>query len=381
MISPRPKKIPERLGANIASGSSLDTSTASLSALTENLDASLELFADVVRNPLFAEAEIERLQRRWLAGIGQEKVQPVGLALRALPPLLYGEGHAYAIPFTGSGTEASIQSLTREDLQAFHRRWLRPSNAQIFVAGDVDMKTLKPLLERHFGNWRDSIDSAPEKSLPEVAPQSASRVFLINRPEAAQTLILAGHLAPPTGDPDNLTIETMNDVLGGQFTSRVNMNLREDKGWAYGAYTVLFDARGQRPWLLYAPVQSDRTADAIRELQREVAEYTGANPATDEEIQRIVDNAVRSLPGQFETAGSVLGTMLANARFGRDDDYVTTLQQRYAQIGTEAIRREAERVLKDKAITWMVVGDLATIEQSVRSLDLGEVTVLDAGQL
>jgi zinc protease len=173
----------------------------------------------------------------------------------------------------------------------------------------------------------------------------------------------------------------MNDVLGGQFTSRVNMNLREDKGWAYGAYTVLFDARGQRPWLLYAPVQSDRTADAIRELQREVAEYTGANPASDEEIQRIVDNAVRSLPGQFETAGSVLGTMLANARFGRDDDYVTTLQQRYAQIGTEAIRREAERVLKDKAITWMVVGDLATIEQSVRSLDLGEVTVLDAGQL
>jgi zinc protease len=371
----------ERLGAGISTGSSLDTSTASLSALTENLDASLALFADIVRNPVFSEAEIERLRRRWLAGIGQEKVQPVGLALRALPPLLYGEGHPYAIPFTGSGTEASISALTRDDLLRFHRQWLRPSNAKIFVAGDVDLETVMPLLERHFGDWRDDADSPPEKVVREVPPPEASRVFLINRPEAAQTMILAGHLAPPTGVEDNLTIETMNDVLGGQFTSRVNMNLREDKGWAYGAYTILFDARGQRPWLLYAPVQTDRTADAITELQREVNEYAGEHPATAEEIQRIVDNAVRSLPGQFETTGAVLGTMLANARFGRPDDYVTTLQERYAQIDPAAVRGAAERVLEGRPMTWMIVGDLGAIEESVRALDLGEVTILDAADL
>jgi zinc protease len=371
----------ERLGASISTGSNVDISTASLSALTENLDASMSLFADVVRNPLFDQEEIDRVRRRWLAGIAQERVQPVGLALRALPPLLYGEGHAYSIPFTGSGTEASINSLTREDLLSFHRQWLRPSNAKIFVAGDVDMETLTPLLEKYFGNWRDNIDTAPTKQLPEVPQQAATRVFLIDRPEAAQTVILGGHLAPSTGDADNLTIDTMNAVLGGQFTSRVNMNLREDKGWAYGAYSVLFDARGQRPWLLYAPVQTDRTVDAIKELQREVGDYIGDRPAEAEEIQRIVTNAVRSLPGQFETAGAVLGAMLDNARFGRPDDYVTSLQDQYAQIDVDGVHRATQRVLADKAMTWVVVGDLATIEAGIRDLALGEVTILDAATL
>ncbi|MEO0421193.1 MAG: pitrilysin family protein [Pseudomonadota bacterium] len=371
----------ERLGASISAGSNLDVSTASLSALVDKLDPSLELFADVVRNPLFAEAEIERLRRRWLATIGQEKVQPVGLALRALPPLLYGEGHAYAIPFTGSGTEASITSLTREDLAEFHRQWIRPSNATIYVAGDTDLERIVPLLEKHFGKWKDTIDSPPEKVVAQVPDQEGSRVFLINRPAAPQTLILAGHLAPPKGDPANMAIETMNDALGGQFTARINMNLREDKGWAYGAYSILYDARGQRPWLLYAPVQSDRTGDAIAEMQREVAEYTGERPTTEEEVARVVNNAVRSLPGQFETAGAVLGAMLSNARYGRPDDYVRTLVPRYQALETQAVREQAQRVLKDKPITWVIVGDLSAIQEQVEALALGPVEVLEVSDL
>ncbi|MEM9385340.1 MAG: pitrilysin family protein [Pseudomonadota bacterium] len=371
----------ERLGASISAGSNLDVSTASLSALVEKLDPSLELFADVVREPLFAEAEIERLRRRWLATIGQEKVQPVGLALRALPPLLYGEGHAYAIPFTGSGTEASITSLTREDLQEFHRRWIRPSNATIYVAGDTDLDSIVPMLEKHFGKWKDTIDSPPEKVVAEVPDQEGSRVFLINRPAAPQTLILAGHLAPPKGDPANMAIETMNDALGGQFTARINMNLREDKGWAYGAYSILYDARGQRPWLLYAPVQSDRTGDAIAEMQREVAQYTGERPATDDEVARVVNNAVRSLPGQFETAGAVLGAMLSNARYGRPDEYVRTLVPRYKALETEAVNEQAQRVLADKPITWVIVGDLSAIREQVEALELGPIEVLEVADL
>ncbi|MBT8050449.1 MAG: insulinase family protein, partial [Gammaproteobacteria bacterium] len=357
-------------------GSNLDTSTVRLSALKTNLEPSLDLFAEIVREPTLPEDEIERLRKRWYANIEQEKNQPVQIALRTLPPLMYGDDHAYGIPFTGSGTEESIASLDRDALVDWHQTWIRPNNATLFVVGDTTMDEILPMLEKRFGKWRDTRQALPEKNLADVALRD-SAVYIIDKPGAPQSLILAGHVAPPTGVENNIDIVTMNDVIGGSFTARVNMNLREDKGWAYGAGTFMQDARGQRPWLAYAPVQTDKTTDSIKELTREFDEYLGTRPATQDELNKSVRNNVNSLPGQFETAGAVMGALLSNQRFGRSDDHVTTLKGQYEAVNLEGVQGAAEQVMHPDKLTWLIVGDREKIESQVRELGLGEVSILD----
>lgn len=368
----------ETLGANITTNSNLDMSTARLSALKDNLKPSIELFADIVLNPAFSEDELERLRQRWLATIEQEKTQPVAIALRNLPPLIYGEGHAYGIPLTGSGTAASIKSLTRDDLVAFHKTWIRPSNGTLYVVGDTSMDEVLPVLEKAFGKWREASGTIPRKNLAVVDLADAGRVIIVDKPGSPQSLILAGHIAPPTGTPDNIAITTMNDVIGGQFTARVNMNLREDKGWAYGAFTVMFDARGQRMWMVYAPVQTDRTGDSIKELLSEFDGFLTSAPATDNELAKNVKNSVNSLPGQFETGNAVLGSMLSNQRFDRDDDYVESLTGEYESLDLDDIHDAADKVIKADRLTWLIVGDREKIEAELRALELGPLTIMDA---
>lgn len=367
----------EALGANISTGSNLDMSTASLSALKPKLGESLALFADIVRNPAFDQEEMDRLRQRWIASIAQEKAQPVQLALRTLPPLLYGDGHAYGIPYTGSGTEAAIEGLTRDDLVKFHTDWIRPDNATVFVVGDITMDEALPALNKAFGDWSAPASAIPSKNIAEVALPEKGRVIIMDKPGSPQSLILGGHLFPSTGDEAYLTQEMMNSILGGEFTARVNMNLREDKGWAYGAYTFTTDARGQRMWLVYAPVQTDKTKESLAELGKEFSDYLGGRPASQEELDRMVKNQTNSLPGQFETSGSVLGSLLSNQRFGRSNDYVPSLKEKYQALNIDAIKAEANENIMPGKILWLVVGDRTQIEEGIRSLNLGDVEVWD----
>ncbi len=365
----------EGLGASLNVGSNLDMTGVTLSALKDNLVPSLDIMADVIRNPAFDSGEIEKLRARWLAQIEQEKADPVQLALRLLPPVMYGEGHAYGIPFTGSGEADSIKALTREDLTRFQQTWLRPDNATIFVAGDATMAEMKPLLERAFGDWRAPAGAIPTKNIATVARPAKGRVILVDKPGSPQTLILAGHVAPPTGADTAIAINAMNDILGGQFTARVNMNLREDKGWAYGAYTFLQDARGQRPYLVYAPVQTDKTKESLAEILKELKAFKGARPATPVELKRAIDNNTRSLPGAFETSGDVLGSLVSSNRFGRPWTYPATLKGQYEALDLGDISAAAADVVHPESLVWVIVGDRAKIEAGVASLGLGAIEV------
>jgi zinc protease len=368
----------ESLGADISTNSNLDMSIATLSALSDKLEPSIDLFADIVKDPAFSDEEMERMRPRWIANIQQEKNQPVAVALRTLPPLIYGPDHAYGIPLTGSGTEDSIASLTRDDLVKFHQTWIRPGNATIFVTGSTTMDEILPLLNKTFGKWKDNRKAVPQKNLAHVDLPASGRVFIIDKPGAPQSMILAGEIAPPTGVDNNIDIQTMNDVIGGSFSSRVNMNLREDKGWAYGAGTFIPDARGQRAWIAYAPVQTDHTADSMEELEKEFNEYLTTKPATRDELNKSVRNNVNSLPGQYETSSAVLGALLSNDRFGRPDDYVSTLKSQYESVNLEGVQAAAEEVIHPRRLTWLIVGDRKEIEEKVRDLGLGEVHILDA---
>ncbi|KRA75167.1 peptidase M16 [Lysobacter sp. Root667] len=368
----------EALGAELSAGASLDSASISLSALKDKLDPSLDLFADVVRRPRFDAAEIERVRATWLAGIKQEKARPQTAALRVLPPLLYGAGHAYAIPFTGSGTEASIASLTRDDLVAFHRDWLQPDKVRIVVVGDTTLKAIVPELEKRFGDWKPA-PNAP--ALPEVAtvprPQ-APRVFLVDQPGAIQSNIYVGEVVPPTADAGSIDFDFANGVLGGEFSSRLNMNLREDKHWAYGSYSGASNTKGQRPWIASAAVQSDKTVESIKELKREIDAFTsGQEPITDAEVVKIRASNTLSLPGAYETASAVLGQVAGNLRYGRPDDYIVQYKARNDAM-TPALAQAAAKTIDPAAVTWVVVGDLSKIEQPIRDLKLGEVQSVDA---
>ncbi|NBC17680.1 MAG: insulinase family protein [Bacteroidetes bacterium] len=365
----------DMLGATLGSGSNLDLSVVSMTALTENLAASLDLYADVILNPAFPDDELERLRKQQLAAIQREKASPFQMALRVFPELLYGEGHAYSLPFTGSGTEESVSRLTREDLAAFHQTWFKPNNATLVVVGDVTMDDLVPLLEDTFGGW--DTGSVPEKNVAEVAHNPSQQVYLMNRPGAQQSIIFAGHVAPPTNNPNEIAIETMNTILGGSFTSRINMNLREDKGWSYGARSLLVDARGQRPFLVYAPVQTDKTAESIQEISAELQGILSGEPVTAAELEKAKKNQTLSLAGRWETNGAVGSSINQMVRFDLPEDYFDTYAEAVRSLSVDQVEAAAETVVHPDRLVWVVVGDREVIEPSIRELGISDITLID----
>ncbi len=368
----------ESLGAAISTGASLDGDTAYLSALKDNLDSSLALFADVVRRPTFAPSEIERVRQTWLAGIKQEKTEPAGVALRLLPPLMYGAGHPYGVPFSGTGTEESIRSLTRDDLLAFHHQWLRPDNATVSVVGDTTLAEIVPLLEKHFGDWKAPAEPLPTIAVTPVPLPAKPRVYLVDQPGSNQANILVGQVVPSTVDPHAVEFNIANDVLGGEFSSRLNANLREDKHWAYGSYSFTERAKGQRLWIGSAAVQIDKTRESALEMQREISEFaSGKAPITDAEIAHSKANTVRSMPGDYETGNAVLDSIGNIVRYHRPDDYIQTFKAKIDAM-TDASIHAAAANLVPAGMTWIVVGDLSKIEAPVRALNIGEVSVVDA---
>ncbi len=366
----------EDLGANINTWSTLDTSNVSLSALKSNLRPSLDLYADILMNPAFKQKEVDRLRKQWIAGISQEKAQPVQLALRLLPPALYGPDHSYGIPYTGSGTEQSINSITTEDLHDFRDTWLQPNNATIVVVGDTTLSEIRPELERALRRWTGRTP-APQKTITEVEGPRSNRLILIDKPGSPQSIILGGRLAPPSSAPNDPAITVMNDILGGQFTSRINMNLREDKSWAYGAYTTLFGAKGQRPVIAYAPVQTDKTAESLTELRKEIDQFLGGKRPTPEELADAIALNVKSLPGNYETGSAVLSSMLSSLRYGRPLNYPAGLTQQYEAVTLTDVESAARQVFQPANFTWIVVGDLQEIEAPLRTLELGPVEIWD----
>ena len=364
------------LGANLGAGSGLDMSGVTLETLKDKLDASLAVYADVILNPSFPRADFERLKRQRLAQIQQEKADPVGMALRVFPGLLYGSGHAYANPWTGSGTEESTGRISRDDLVNFHRTWFRPNNATLIVVGATTMTEIRPKLERAFAGWAKG--DVPVKNIGTVEQQPRSTVYLLDRPEATQSLILVGNVAPPKANPDEPAIETMNLVLGGTFTARINMNLREDKHWSYGAFTFFRDAKGQRPFVTYAPVQTDKTKEALVELQKELRGILTDRPPTAEELVGAKSELTLTLPGTWETMSAISGTLADIVTFGLDDRYYDTYGDKVRSQTVASVGAAAKAVIHPDQLVWVVVGDRSKIEAGIRELNLGEIKFIDA---
>jgi zinc protease len=364
------------LGARLSTGCDLDSSFASLSALKMNLDPSLAIYADVILNPSFPEADFRRLQKLQLDTIEQEKVQPIQMALRVLPRLLYGAGHAYGNPLTGSGTTESTKRLTRPDMVRFHETWFKPNHATLVVVGDTTLAEVQPKLEKLFARWKPG--DVPRKNVTEVVPAARPVIYVIDRPESIQSVVLAGHVAPPKANPDEPAIESMNTVLGGAFTSRINMNIREDKHWSYGAGSFLPGARGPRPFLVYAPVQTDKTKETMLELDKELRGILGPRPITEDEVTKVKNNLTLELAGRWETAGAVAGSIGELVVFDLGDDYYHRYAARIRALQQPDLVKAAQTVVHPDSLVWVVVGTRAQIEAPIRELGWGEIRFVDA---
>ena len=367
----------EMLGASIAVGSSLDTTSIGLSALKKNLEPSLELYADIILNPAFDSGDLNRIKPRILAAIEKEKSSPMSMALRTLPPLIYGNDHAYGIPFTGKGTVESITSINKTNLQNFHNTWIRPNNATLIIAGNTNKKSITPLLEKVFGDWKASDNKTPVKELKAVPLKDKAEFYLIDKPGAIQSTIIAGHIAPSSTSKNNIAINVMNTIFGGSFTSRLNMNLREDKHWSYGAGSVLPDANGQRPFFTYTAVQIDKTAATIKEIQKEFDLYLSNKPASENELEKVKSNKTLKLPGLYETISALKNGMSSLVRFKRPDDYLLTWGDKVRALKIEEVRAAASDVYHPDKLTWVIIGDRQVVEPQLKKIKLKNLKFLD----
>ncbi|HEY6126340.1 MAG TPA: pitrilysin family protein, partial [Steroidobacteraceae bacterium] len=367
----------ESLGAPLAVGSTLDRSFLNMNALSNRLGESLELYADVLLNPTFPEKELERLRGQTLATIQQEKAQPPAIINRVMPKLIYGEGHAYSNPASGTGTAEAVSSLTSAELQAFYKRWVRPDNSLLLVVGDTTLASIQPLLEQRFGQWRAPADAKPAKNLATVALATKPRVFLIDRPGAEQSQIVAATVGPTRADPDHIRFVALDTMLGGNFVSRLNMNLREDKHWAYGAGSRITDAIGQGMFRAGAGVQTDKTAESIVEIRKEFRDIVGSRKPTAAELKFAQDSIAIALPGNNETSDEIANSYGEILTFGLKDSYWNDFVGDLTALTPADVNKSAGRLVYPDALTWVIVGDLAKIEKGVRALNIGEVTVLD----
>jgi len=361
----------ERLGASVATGAGLDQSSVSLTALSANLAPSLTLMADIARHPAFAASEVARVKEQQQAELAQALSSPRSLATRNLGPLLFGPGHPYGLPGDGLGNAAAITAMTPESLRAAHDKWLRPDLARITVVGDITMEKLLPLLEQAYGNWQAPATPKPIKPLDAATPAARPRIVLIDRPGSPQSVIVAGRVLPLTGRSQNQeALELANEVLGNGFLSRLNLDLREDKGWSYGVRSSVTAPTGQRSFTFVAPVQADRTGDSIRLAMADMKALPGSKPVEPVELNRVTDGNIRGLPNRYETNGQVLGAIINNDRLGRPDDYYATLPTRYRAIDATALDSAARSYLQPGGLVFIVVGDRKTVEPQLSGLGL-----------
>ncbi len=369
----------ETLGASISANASMDRTALTLSTPSANLEGALELLSDIARNPAFAPAEIERLREQQLASIAQEATTPNSIAFRAMPELVYGSDHPYGRPASGLGTEAVVQGLTRDDLVGFHKAWMRPDNATIFVVSDRPLAEITGLLEDRFGDWAAPGVAKGHKTFPANVPAPASRIILIDRPQSPQSVIYAGEVLADSGTDDTVSLYAGNEVIGAGFLSRINQDIRETRGWSYGVQGGINAPEGRMFYFVAAPVQADRTGDSIKALLDNYSAFEGDRGTTPEEHTRTMNGRLRSLAGGYETSANVLASLRSNALYDRPDTYWDTIGDRYRTMTAADMDSAIRDAVDTGRWVWVVVGDAAVVKPQLESLGL-PIEVRTAGE-
>jgi zinc protease len=361
----------EQIGTNLTSAAGVDQASASLSALSNNTEAGLDLLSDVIEHPAFAAEEIERIRKQRLVAILQEGDQPVASMLRVGFRTLYGD-HPYG--FRPIGTTEGIKDITRDDITAFWQAHYGPKDAALVFAGDINETEAKRLAEKYFAAWSGTASTAA--SLPPAPNPPSLKIVIVDKPGAPQTALYAIGFGVPRTTPDYPAVLIMNNVLGGLFASRINMNLREEHGYTYGAGSGFFFNRTGGPFYSGAQVRTDVTAPAAKQLMLELNRIR-TEPPTATELKLAKDSLLHSLPGDFETTQASVGGLQQIFIYGLPLDYYAKLPGRFEAVTPEEVSKAAQSDVHPDQLVLMAVGDRAKIEPGLKELNLGPIEYRD----
>jgi len=364
------------LGADISVASTFDATATRLHTPAARLGEALAIMADVALRPTFPNDELERLRQQRLTSLIQARDDAATVAAMAFSRVVYGKTHRFGT--SASGSERTLKEFTAGDLRSFYASAFRPENAALLVAGDVQPGTLMPLLESHFGTWKAG--ARPERTaLSPPAPRDRREVYLVDKPGAPQSQIRIGSVGVRRVTPDYFPIQVMNTILGGSFSSRLNMNLREKRGYTYGA-TSVFDMRAEPgPFFAATGVQTDKTSDALREFFNELNGIQQTVPA--EELARAKNYVALRFPGQFETTADMSRRLEELVIYGLPDDYFSRYVQAVQAVATTEVQRAARAYVQPDRVAVVIVGDRKIIEPGIRALNLGPTHVLGVDEI
>jgi zinc protease len=361
-----------QLGGTLGTSSSMDATQVTASSLKRTFPALLDLVADVARRPTFPADEIDRQRASRLASLVQQRENPSAAATAAMYAALYGHGHAYG--FTELGTEASNRAMTRDTLQQFWRQNFVPNNAALVVSGQITLDEIKPLAEQAFGTWQPGTPARPSLGKPAT---TTARVVLVDKPGAPQTQLRVASLGVARSTPDYEPLRVMNEALGGLFSSRINMNLREQHGYTYGASSQFIFRRAPGPFLIATGVRTDVTAPAVGEIFKEVQRIR-ETVLTPEELSLAKDSLIRSLPSEFETSARVTSSTATLFIYDLGPDYYTKFPARLAGVTATGVRGVAQKYVVPDRLVVVAAGDRAKVEPELRKLNLGTFEVRSA---
>ncbi len=359
------------LGADLGATTSSDVSSVRLHVPVARLPDALPIMADVALRPTFPRDELERQRQQRLTSLLQGRDDPPTISSAAFSRILYGKGHRYGTPQTG--TAETIKTFTPDDLRAFYVSAFRPEKATLLAVGDFTAAMVMPLFEKSFGAWKASGAAAAEK-LPAVEQPSARQIYVIDKPGAPQSQIRIGGIGVPRSTPDYFPLTVMNTILGGSFSSRLNTNLREVHGYSYGASST-FDMRADAgPFFAAAGVQTDKTAEALKEFFNELTAIL--KPVPGDELARAKSYVALRYPSTFETTGDISRRLEDALVYHLPDDYFAKYVQNIQAVTSADVQRVAQKYIQPGRFAVVVVGDQKTIEPGIRALNLGPIKVM-----
>jgi len=362
----------QMLGTSVTMGIGSESGAAGFMSTTAKFGPSLDLFVDVLLNSTFPAPALERLRAQRLVSLTQAKSQPGSIASRVFPKVLYGAAH----PYFAVSTEETLKAITRDDVVAFVKAYVQPARAVIVVTGDITAAAAKAALDKALGGWPAG-GTKPSFAYPELPKPQPTTIYLVDKPGAAQSTFAVGLPGPPRSTADYWPIQVMNTMLGGFFQSRLNANIREEKGLSYGVSSRFAFGRGPGAFRAGGDIISAKSDVALVEFMKELKGMAGSRPVTDEELKTARDAIVQSLPERFSSVGSITSSIQALVVDGLPDTFYQQIGAAVAKVTKDDVVRVAKQYVDTEHLSIVIVGDRATIEGPLKATGIAPIVVLD----
>jgi zinc protease len=360
------------LGTSISTGITAESGSIGFMATKARFGATLDILADVLVNSTFPPDALERLRAQRLVALTQARDQPNAIAANVFPRVLYGKDH----PFGQFTTEASVKAITRDDVVALHKTYFQPGRALVTVVGDVDAASVKTTVEKALAAWPKGGDKPSFAYPPAPAPQSTT-IYLVDKPGAAQSTFALGITGPPRNTPDYFALQVMNTMLGGMFQSRLNANIREEKGYSYGVSSSFAFGKGPGPFRTGGDIVTDKTDAALVEFMKELRGIIGQRPVTDDELTTAKDSLIQRLPNTFASIQAINGALTTLWLQGLPDTYYQQYKEAVASTTKEDVLRVAKKYIDVDRLALVIVGDRAKIEDPLKGTGIAPIVLLD----